>query len=135
MNNNSSPKLPSERSFGFLFTAIFAVLGAYGFYKGWSHSVSVTWLIFSGGIGLVTILAPRLLTPFNKAWFLLGQILGKIVSPIVLSIIFFGLLTPIAFITRLFGRDELRLKRQPVTSYWFNRVPPGPSPESFKNQF
>ncbi len=129
------PKLPSERSFGFLFTVVFAGLGAYYFYKGWAQSACVTWLAASLAVGLVTLCAPRMLAPFNKAWFLLGQLLGKIVSPVVLGIIFFCLLTPIAVITRLFGRDVLRLKRQAVSSFWVERIPPGPASDSFKNQF
>lgn len=135
MSFASSPRLPSERSFGFLFTAVFAGLGVYGFYKGWNQSGSIAWLVVSGVVCLITVFAPRQLVPFNKVWFQLGQLLGKFVSPIVLGIIFFGLLTPIALITRFFGRDELRVKRQPVASYWVDRVPPGPAPDSFKNQF
>jgi hypothetical protein len=131
----TSPKLPSERSFGILFAGVFAALAAYGFYKGWGKSVSSGWLIASAVVGLVTVFAPRLLTPFNKIWFRLGEFLGKIVSPIVLGIIFYGLLTPVGLMTRLFGRDELRLRRQAVTSCWIDRVPAGPASDSFKNQF
>jgi len=130
-----SPKLPSERSFGFFFTAIFAGLAVYHFYKGWAQSASVAWLAASFVVGFVTFVAPRALVPFNKAWFLLGQLLGKIVNPIVLGIVFFGLLTPIAFVTRLFGRDALRLKRQAVSSFWIERTPPGPSSDSFNTPF
>ena len=83
----------------------------------------------------MTLAAPRLLAPFNLAWFKLGLLMGKVVSPIVLGIIFFVLLTPVAVIGRLFGRDELRLKRKAVQSYWIERVPPGPDGDSFKNQF
>ena len=61
--------------------------------------------------------------------------MGKVVSPIVLGLIFFGMLTPVGIIGRLLGRDELRLKKAPVTSYWIDRDPPGPAPDSFKNQF
>lgn len=128
-------KLPSERSFGFLFSVIFAGLGVYSFYKGWTQSTGAAWLVASLIMGLVTLFAPRILVPFNKAWFLLGQLLGKIVSPIVLGIVFFGLLTPVAVITRLFGRDVLRLKRHAVSSFWVERTLPGPASDSFKNQF
>jgi len=135
MSIASTPNLPSERSFGFLFTAVFAGLGGYGFYKGWNHTAYVIWFSASIVVSLITIFAPRILVPFNWAWFQLGQLLGKIVNPIVLGIIFFGFLTPIAFVGRLFGRDELRLKWRPVDSYWIDRVPPGPVSNSFKNQF
>jgi hypothetical protein len=135
MSSDSSPKLPSERSFGLFFTAFFSGLGLYGIYKEWDLYPVFFLFAASGALLLFSICAPRLLAPLNKAWFWIGQFLGKIVSPIVLGVIFFGLLTPIAVITRLLGRDELRLKRQDVTSYWIDRAPPGPACDSFKNQF
>ena len=131
-----TPSLPTERRFGALFTLVFAALGLYGhFYKGWGSGVVVGLFVASLVVALVTLLAPRLLAPFNKAWFQLGQLMGKVVSPIVLGVIFFLLLTPVGLITRLFGRDELRLKRKPVSSYWVDRSPPGPAGDTFKNQF
>ena len=135
MSLASSPKLPSERSFGLLFTAVFAGLGIYGFFSDWPRGVCAGWLAASLSIGLLAVFAPRILAPFNLAWFRIGELLGKIVRPVVLGIIFFGLLTPVAFITRLSGRDELKLKPRTVASYWVDRVPPGPSSDSFKNQF
>ncbi len=135
MNHSQTPKLPSERSFGALFSAVFIALGAYCFVKGWSPNVWIGWLVASALVAVFTIFSPRLLIPFNKAWQKLGELLGKIVNPIVLGFMFFGLLTPIALIARLAGRDELRLKRQSKTSYWIERSPPGVEPESFKNQF
>jgi hypothetical protein len=65
----------------------------------------------------------------------LGLLLGKVVSPIVLALLFFLLITTISLITRLFGRDELKMKKRSVDSYWMNRSPPGPSSDSFKNQY
>ncbi len=130
-----SSKLPSERSFGLLFTAVFAGIGVYGLYRGWIPRAIVAWFIISLISALVTVFAPRILAPFSRAWFHLGQLLGKIVSPIVLGIIFYGLLTPVALIGRAFGRDELKLKRRAVSSYWIERNPPGPASDSFKNQF
>ena len=135
MSLTSDPQLPSERRFGALFTVVFAALGAWGHYKGWALSTSVAWLAAAAVVAVVTVAAPRLLAPFNLAWFKLGLLMGKVVSPIVLGIIFFVILTPVAFFGRLFSRDELRLKRKPVQSYWIDRVPPGPEGDSFKNQF
>ncbi|QFY42112.1 hypothetical protein F6R98_05280 [Candidatus Methylospira mobilis] len=136
-------KLPSERSFGFLFSTVFAALGIHEYWsngwdmqKGWDSQTCIPWLIIGLTLGLIAVLAPRLLGPFNRAWFRLGELLGKIVSPIVLGVIFFVLLVPIAFITRLFGRDELRLKqRETDTSYWIERTQSGFTSDSFKNQF
>lgn len=84
---------------------------------------------------VAALVRPSLLAPLNKAWFELGLLLGKIVSPIVLGAIFFLLITPVAICSRFFGRDQLRLKKQKVNSYWVQREPIGPDAESFKNQF
>jgi len=131
----SAPKLPSNRRFGALFTAVFLGFAAWACYKhGFTLSVAVLT-----GLGLLTaaltLLAPHLLAPFNKAWFHFGQLLGKIVSPVVLGVIFFGLLTPVGVVARLFGRNELRLGRSAAASYWIDRNPPGPPPNSFTNQW
>ena len=129
--------LPSERSFGLLFGAVFALLAGYGWlFKGWPLAVVLSLVAVALAFVLLGFVAPRVLRPLNWLWFQLGQLLGKIVSPIVLGAIFFLMLTPVSLVTRLFGRDELRLKRKASqTSYWLDRVPPGPEPESFKNQF
>ena len=82
---------------------------------------------------VVTIFIPTALTPLNRAWFALSLFLGKVVSPIVLSAIFFVLIVPVAVITRLFGRDALLLKKRQVSSYWVHKE--SIDPESFKNQF
>ena len=83
----------------------------------------------------VTFAAPRLLRPLNRTWFLLGEILGSIISPVVLLVIFFFLLTPIGVLTRLFGRDELRLRKQEGGSTWVLREQAEVTSESFKNQY
>lgn len=127
--------LPSNRNFGFLFGGVFALLSAYAGYKGGDALRIYGWLIAAVVVGLVAIVAPNLLTPFNKAWMKLGDLMGKVVSPLVLGVIFFVLITPVAFVTRLFGRDEMRLKKTNASSYWVDRIPPGPAGDSFKNQF
>ena len=129
----SEIELPSNRKFGFFFTFIFAVAAAY-FY----HSADVTWtyvfiasaLVFL----LVTLIKCDALLPLNKLWMRFGLLLGKIVSPIVLGVIFFGLFTPIAMLMRLSKRDELRLKFTQKASHWISREEPI-KPESFKHQF
>jgi hypothetical protein len=128
-------QLPSNQSFGFLFSGIFTLLSAFAWYQSEDLFVVYTWLVIAIIIGLICIVAPKLLTPFNKAWMKLGELMGKIVSPVILGIIFFVLLTPIGFLARLFGRDELRLKLTKANSYWIDRAPPGPSSDSYKNQF
>ena len=129
--------LPSERSFGLLFSAVFALLAGYGWwFKGWSLVIVLVLVAVAVAFVLLGFVAPKVLRPLNWLWFQLGQLLGKIVSPVVLGAIFFLILTPVSLVSRLFGRDELRLKRKASqTSYWLDRAPPGPKPESFKNQF
>lgn len=82
-----------------------------------------------------TFWAPKLLIPLNKLWFELGILLGNVTSPLVLGVLFFGLITPIALIMRLLNRDELMLKKSFAKSYWVDRLPPGPAPDSFERQF
>ena len=137
MTTDHDQTLPSERSFGLLFGAVFALLAGYGwFFKGWSSMLALALLGVALAFVLLGFVAPNILRPLNWLWFQLGQLLGKIVSPIVLGAIFFLLLTPVSLVTRLFGRDELRIQRKASqTSYWLDRAPPGPAPDSFKNQF
>ncbi|HXB22277.1 MAG TPA: SxtJ family membrane protein [Candidatus Solibacter sp.] len=131
----SPPKLPSERRFGLMLTAVFAILGVYGIIRHRSWIACAAYLAAGILFGLLTLVVPRALAPLNRAWFLLGERIGKIVSPIVLGIIFFGILTPISILTRLFGRDELQLKRRVVDSYWIDRTPLDSAADSFRNQF
>ncbi len=135
LQNEKATKLPSERAFGVLFTVVFALGGAYTLYKSLSPIVSVALFSAASLLLVVTFVVPKWLSPFNRWWFALGILLGRIVSPIVLGIIFFLLITPVALVTRMFGRDELKLKKQNVTSHWVERNPVGPGPDSFKDQF
>lgn len=128
-----APSLPTERRFGLTFTIALSILGLYAVLEHWSWIAYGACFMGSAAAGLLTSTAPQALAPLNKAWFRLGMWLGKIVSPIVLGIIFFGILTPVAVITRLFGRDELHLRNRAVESYW--RAPPRTAGHSFKNQF
>jgi hypothetical protein len=134
MSIASPPKLPSERSFGFTFGTALAVLGLYGIIRHRSGAVYgaclVSGILFAVAAGVI----PRILGPLNKAWFYLGLALGKVMNPIVLGIIFFGILTPVSILLRLFGRDALQLKRRPSTSYWMDRTSAGFA-DHFKNQF
>lgn len=135
MLNDANNSLPSNRNFGFLFAGVCALLSAYAIYHDDATVQGFGWLVASAIVGLITIISPNLLAPLNKAWMKLGDLMGKVISPLVLGVIFFVLITPIAIISRLFGRDELRLKKANVSTCWIDRAPPGPAGESFKNQF
>jgi hypothetical protein len=129
----SEIELPSNKKFGFFFTFFFAVTSAY-FYNAtsasWSYTFGLTSLLFL----IITTVKAEILLPLNKLWMRFGHLLSIIVSPIILGIIFFGLFTPIAFMMRLSGRDELRLKFLKKPSHWILRSEPVKS-ESFKHQF
>jgi hypothetical protein len=127
--------LPSERRFGVFFAAVFALATLYALFVSARPVVVALCAVASLGFGLLALARPTALRPLNRAWATLGHWLGRIVSPIVLGVIFFLLITPVALLTRLFGRDELRLRRGAGTSYWIARDPVGPAPESFRDQY
>lgn len=132
MNQRSQP--PSNQKFGLFFAFVFAMLAAYYYYEG-RHEVAIFAVIAAGIFAISALIAPQILTPLNILWNKLGVLLGRVVSPMVLCIIFFFLITPISLIMRMCGRDELRLRPRSVDSYWIDRDPPGPEKDSFKNQF
>jgi hypothetical protein len=131
----SSPKLSSERNFGLMLTAGFIILGLRGIIRGWSWIAYGGCLVTSSICVLLSLTKPHFLAIPNKAWCYLSRWLGKVVSPIVLGVIFLGILTPVSILTRVFGRDELRLKRRASNSYWINRAAPIVTTQSFRNQF
>jgi Saxitoxin biosynthesis operon protein SxtJ len=132
---NTSKKIPTDQIFGLFIAGLLVILSAYTGYRGADISVVCGLISISFVIGLVAFLKPRLLVPLKKIWLMIGEIMGKIISPITLGIIFFMIITPISIIGRLMGRDELRLKRRVAQSYWVNREPSGPDGDSFKNQY
>ena len=129
----SEIELPSNRKFGFFFTLVFAIAAAYFYYAsnpGWAYTFAGASSIFL----LITLIKSDALLPLNKLWMRFGFLLGMIISPLVLGLIFFGLFTPIATVMRYSGRDELRLKLSNKSSHWISRSEPIKS-DSFKNQF
>jgi hypothetical protein len=127
-------KLPPDKQFGTLFTAVFAVLAGLNFYRG-GHAYP--WLVVVAALfGIVTLARPSLLRPLNALWMKFAELLHHIVSPVVLGAIFYVVLTPVGAVQRLFGRDTMRRKPDAqAQSYWIPRVPPGPPPDSLRNQF
>ena len=126
-------ELPSNQKFGTFFTCVFALVAIYFYY-----AANLTWTYMFIAVALllllVTLIKSDALLPLNKLWMRFGLLLGMIVSPIVLGIIFFGLFTPVAIVMRLSGRDELRLKFSQKVSHWILRGEPIKS-ESFNHQF
>jgi Saxitoxin biosynthesis operon protein SxtJ len=124
----------SDRSFGIVMTAAFAAMSLLNW---WHNGHSWRW---TGGIAVLffaaALLYPAALKPFNRVWLKFGLLLHKVVNPIVMALVFFGTVLPTGLIMRALGKDPLRLKWQPdANSYWIERRPPGPAPESMKDQF
>jgi hypothetical protein len=127
--------LPSDTRFGWFLTFVLGVVAIYSHFKladeGFAAGLGVAAVITV----LITLFKPKLLSPVNKAWMLLGDLLGRVISPLLLGVIFFLIITPTALIGRILGRDELRLKRKAQSSYWIDRKSPSPRGDSFNNQF
>ena len=124
----------SDRSFGMVMTAAFAVISLLNW---WHEGHAWRWTIGIVAVFLVaTLFYPGVLKPLNQLWLKFGMLLHKVVNPIVMALVFFGTVLPTGLVMRTLGKDLLRLKRQPnVDSYWIERRPPGPVPESMKDQF
>ena len=123
-------KISSNRSFGIVFFVVFLIIALFplindGNIRLWSLFVSLAFLVLG-------LLNSKFLSPLNKIWFKFGLFLGKIISPIVMGLIFFLVVTPIGLFMRLLGKDLLNLKNKKVSSYWIEKN--GPK-SKMKNQF
>jgi len=123
-----------NRSFGLLFAAVFAFFTFWPMIHG---GTPVLWLLVPGLAFLVAALAaPRLLGPLNVVWMRFSVLLHRVMTPVIMTLLYFGVVCPMALIIRAAGRDVLHLKREPQSAtYWIARVPPGPDPTSMSNQF
>ena len=123
--------MSSNRSFGVVFFVVFMIIGFYPLLvngesvRHWSIIVSLIFLI----LGLID---SRILSPLNKLWFKFGLFLGRIFSPIIMSIIFFFIVTPIAILMRLLKKDLLNLKFNNSDTYWIKK---NEMKSKMKNQF
>lgn len=127
-------KASSPRGFGSVFTVVFLLVGVWPLLHG--GTLRLWALVVAVLIMGVTLVAPALLAWPNRLWLRLGLLLNRIVSPIALAILFYGVVTPIGVLRRVFGTDSLRLRRDAgQESYWINRDPPGPKPDSLNHQF
>jgi hypothetical protein len=126
--------LPSNRSFGILFTAVFAAAGVYGLWRG---GILTPWMLALAALtAAVTLARPVWLAPLNRAWMQFGALLHRIVSPVVLGLLYFGMFTPIGWVMRLAGHDAMARRWDPkAASYWIRRAPPGPADDSFRDLF
>ncbi|WP_415314504.1 SxtJ family membrane protein [Candidatus Pelagibacter sp. Uisw_137] len=115
-------KISSNRSFGIVFFVVFLLISIYPIINDqdirvWSLIISLIFLILG-------IINSNILTPLNKVWFKFGILLGSFVSPIVMGVVFFLVVTPISLLMKLFGKDVLNLKRNNSKSYWIEKTGP-----------
>ncbi len=135
LNDTKEVKLPPNKIFGGMFSAIFLVAAIY-FSLELSIICASLSVFLSIIIYVISLWAPALLSPFNYIWYRLGEILSRLVQPIVLGVIYYLILTPLGVITRIAGRDFLRLKgKESLNSYWIERSSANNDQNSFKNQF
>ena len=123
-------KISSNRSFGIVFFIVFLLIALYplsysGEIRAWSVIISLIFLV----LGLFN---SKILTPLNKLWFKFGLLLGNFISPIVMGLVFFLVVTPTGLFMRLIGKDLLNLNKKNVKSYWIDKT--GPK-SKMKNQF
>jgi hypothetical protein len=134
MSPHEECRQSSDRSFGFTFTVAFLVVALFPLLRGsglrsWALAISAAFLI-------LTLLRPALLRPLNRLWARFGLLLSRVTTPLMMGVLFFFVITPVAVIFRLWGKDPLRLRADgSVKSYWIRRIPPGPTPASMSNQF
>ena len=127
-------KSSSDRSFGIVFTVFFAIIALLPLLHG--HPLRLWALSLAAVFLLLALLLPASLAPLNRLWTKFGMLLHHIVSPLALGILFFLVVTPIALVMRILGKDPLRLRLdRSAKSYWIERTPPGPAADSLKNQF
>ena len=127
---NNKIKIGSNKSFGIVFFTVFLIIAIWPLLNGneiryWSLIISIVFLILG-------ILNSKILTPLNKIWFKIGILLGNVISPIVMSIIFFLVVTPTSFIMKILGKDLLNLKKNTKNSYWIKKQNQN---SRMKNQF
>ncbi len=123
-------KIGSNRSFGIVFFIVFLLIAIYPLINGgelrlWSLIISIFFFV----LGLIN---SKILNPLNKLWFKFGIFLGKIISPLVMGIIFFLVITPTGVIMRLLNKDLLKLKFNKTNTYWIEKTEPK---SKMKNQF
>ena len=124
----------SDRAFG-LVIGFFFMLVALSPLRT-HHPVRWWALVLSGLFVVFALVKPVWLSPLNRYWTKLGVLMGRIVGPVVTAVLFYVVVTPTALLFRLLGKDPLRIRLEPgALSYWIERTPPGPAPQTMTNQF
>lgn len=131
---HSEVKSSSDRSFGLIFSVVFAVVGLLPLMDGgrlrwWALAIAII-------LAVIAFAVPQVLAPVNRLWHRFGLLLNRIAAPLAIGLVFYLAVTPTGLIMRALGNDLLRLKRDTsVGSYWIKRDPPGPAPDGMSRQF
>ncbi len=134
LTSDDETKGSSDRAFGLVFGTVFTIAGLWPLIAGgpvriWALGLAIAFL-------LAATAYPRILAPLNRIWTRLGRFLHRIANFVMLTLMFYLVITPTGLALRLLGKDPLRLRFEPgVRSYWIERRPPGPAPETIKHQF
>ena len=123
-------KLPSNRNFGIVFFIVFLIIALWPLLK--QNEIRIWSLIISFIFFVLGLINSKLLTPLNKLWFKFGILLGNIISPIVMGIVFFLVVTPTGLIMKLFRKDPMNLKKNKSDTYWIKKEK---NLSRMKNQF
>lgn len=124
----------SDRSFGFVFAAVFVLIGVRPLLskqpvRAWALGLAVAFLI-------VALTRPAMLAPLNRFWLQLGRVMEQVVGPVALGILFFTTFAPVGLLMRCLGKNPLRLRfDRDAQSYWVYRHPPGPLPDTMLRQY
>ena len=124
----------SDRGFGFVFSAVFLIVALWPLFGGepvrlWAAGIAAAFAI-------VAVAIPRILAPLNRLWMRFGLLLGRIMNPVIMGLLFFVFVTPMSLVMRMTGKRFLQTQHDHAAkSYWIVRDPPGPPPDSLKQQF
>ncbi|MCI0401302.1 MAG: SxtJ family membrane protein [Gammaproteobacteria bacterium] len=124
----------SDRGVGLVFATVFSIIGLWPLLSG--AQMRIWALAVAGALIVLAIGWPATLAPLNRVWAWVGRQLHRIVNPVIMGILFYGTVTPTALVLKLLGKDPLKLRFDPKAgTYWIERRPPGPAPDTMRNQF
>jgi hypothetical protein len=134
LSHSVEAKAGSDRSFGLVVGGALILVGVAPLRH---HGEIRLWAVAAGIVlAVVGLVAPRLLAPMNLLWFRLGMLLGRVMTPVIMGLLFVTTIIPIGLIMQMTGHDTLRLRRPAkAESFWLKRQPPGPLPETMRDQF
>ncbi len=135
LNDQSDIKSASDRSFGLVFSSVFLLISVWPLF--WGGDVRIWCLGIALGFFVITLLRPQFLSPINKVWAAFGELLHKLVNPIIMGFLFYIIVTPTSLLMRLMGKRPLDLRfEHERKSYWIESTPPRePSAKSMRDQF